>query len=122
MDDISNGGGWSHLCDVGQHLRKRQPDLAPGSYCYSKLMPLMRTTGLASSIPTAAQLAGAAVGAERAAMSAAYVGLDPESWTRAPVRSPWRSHWAGTASRTSPCCGVSRPYSARSPPTRPSPA
>lgn len=32
----------------------------------------------------------------------------PKTWT-----SPWRSHSAGTASRTSRCCGVSRLSSAR---------
>ncbi|MBA0053941.1 NYN domain-containing protein [Streptomyces sp. AJS327] len=44
VEETSGDDGWAHLGNVGNLVRKRQPDFDPRSYGFPKLMPLVEAT------------------------------------------------------------------------------
>jgi hypothetical protein len=45
INDIADDDGWAFLGDLGNLLLKKQPNFDPRNYGYSKLVPLIRSTG-----------------------------------------------------------------------------
>jgi hypothetical protein len=45
INDIADEDGWAFLGDLGNLLLKKQPNFDPRNYGFSKLVPLIRSTG-----------------------------------------------------------------------------
>lgn len=46
VSDLADDDGWAFLGDVGGLLQKKQPNFDSRNYGYSKLTPLLASTGL----------------------------------------------------------------------------